>query len=172
MKDLKEFKQEVVYNAAEAMCLAALTAPKARGTDNLLIKIATGEDIKQLSEKLEELYAKTGQEFLLRDSQNILQSQAIVLIGSRISVLRLNCEYCGYENCASKPESVPCFFNSNDLGIAIGSACSTAADWKVDNRVMFSVGLAAKELNLMEDCPIVLAIVLSASGKSVFFDRK
>ena len=46
MKDLKEFKQEVVYNAAEAMCLAALTAPKARGTDNLLIKIATGEDQK------------------------------------------------------------------------------------------------------------------------------
>jgi uncharacterized ferredoxin-like protein len=58
------------------------------------------------------------------------------------------------------------------LGIAVGSACSTAADLKTDNRVMFSVGLAAKESGLMPDCPIVLAIVLSASGKSVFFDRK
>lgn len=172
MEDLKDFKEQIVLDAAKAMCLAALTAPKARGTDNLTIKIAQGEDINRLSKKLEELYATTGQEFLLRDSQNILQSQAIVLIGSRVSVLGLNCGYCGFSDCGLKPESVPCFFNSNDLGIAIGSACSTAADWKVDNRVMFSVGTAAKELNMLEDCPIVLAIVLSASGKSVFFDRK
>ncbi|MBQ1190912.1 MAG: DUF2148 domain-containing protein [Bacteroidales bacterium] len=172
MKELTEFKKEVVLNNAKQMCLAALTAPKARGTDNLVIKVAEGEDIERLSAKLEELYQTTGQEFLHRDSQNILQSQAIVLIGSRIQPLGLNCGYCGYPNCGTKPQDVPCFFNSNDLGIAVGSACSTAADLKTDNRVMFSVGLAAKESGLMPDCPIVLAIVLSASGKSVFFDRK
>ncbi|MCI6963476.1 MAG: ferredoxin domain-containing protein, partial [Bacteroidales bacterium] len=74
--------------------------------------------------------------------------------------------------CGAKPWNVPCFFNSDDLGIAIGSACSAASQTKTDSRVMFSVGLAAKELNLLDDCPLVLAIVLSASGKNIFFDRK
>ena len=49
---------------------------------------------------------------------------------------------------------------------------TAASQTKTDSRVMFSVGLAAKELNLLDDCPLVLAIVLSASGKNIFFDRK
>ncbi len=40
-------------------------------------------------------------------------------------------------------EGVPCAINSIDVGIAIGSACATAADMRVDTRVMFSAGLAA-----------------------------
>lgn len=172
MKDFEDIKTETVISAAKAMCLAAKTAPKARGTDNLVIRIAEAEDIKRISDRLEQLYEQTGQEFLHRDAQNILLSQAIVLIGSRISVLGLNCGYCGHPTCEAKAENEPCFFNSNDLGIAVGSACSTAADWKVDSRVMFSAGTAAKDLGLLDDCPIVLAISLSASGKNVFFDRK
>ncbi len=172
MKDFEQIKTETVISAAKAMCLAAKTAPKARGTDNLIIRIAEAEDIKRISDRLEQLYQASGQEFLHRDAQNILLSQAIVLIGSRISMLGLNCGYCGHPTCEAKGANEPCFFNSNDLGIAVGSACSTAADWKVDSRVMFSAGTAAKDLGLLDDCPIVLAISLSASGKNVFFDRK
>lgn len=172
MENLEDFKHETVLSNARQMCLAALTAPKARGNNNLVIKIASGDDIKRLSDKLEELFEKTGQEFLHRDSQNILAAETIVLIGSRIVPLGLDCGYCGYPSCGAKPGNVPCFFNSDDLGIAIGSACSAASQTKTDSRVMFSVGLAAKELNLLDDCPLVLAIVLSASGKNIFFDRK
>lgn len=172
MLDFENIKTQTVIDAAKAMCLAAKTAPKARGTDNLVIKIADKEDIKLLSDKLEELYVKTGQEFLHRDSANILLCEAMLLVGSRNAALGLDCGYCGFESCAAKPKSVPCFFNSNDLGIAVGSACSIAAAWKVDSRVMFSAGCAAKELNMLEGCPSVLAIALSASGKNVFFDRK
>lgn len=84
----------------------------------------------------------------------------------------LNCGHCGFPTCVAKPEGVPCAINSIDLGIAIGSACATAADNRVDSRVMFSAGLAAQRLNWLIDCKSVMAIPISASSKSPFFDRK
>lgn len=54
----------------------------------------------------------------------------------------------------------------------IGSACATAADLRVDTRVMFSAGLAAQRLNWLKDCKMVMAIPVSASSKNPFFDRK
>ncbi|MEE1111984.1 MAG: ferredoxin domain-containing protein, partial [Bacteroidales bacterium] len=101
-------------------------------------------------------------------------SQAVILVGSKVKVLGLDCGYCGFASCKEKEDNAPlapCFFNSNDLGIAIGSMCSKIADHRIDSRVMFSVGLAAKELSMLSECSTVLAIVLSVSSKSVFFDR-
>ena len=44
---------------------------------------------------------------------------------------------------------------------------------RVDNRVMFSVGRAARSLGLLgASVTLVLGIPLSVSGKSPFFDRK
>ena len=60
-----------------------------------------------------------------------------------------------------------------DLGIAIGSAVSVAADGRIDNRVMFSVGKAAMSLGMLgREMALVFGIPLSASGKSPYFDRK
>ena len=174
MINAKEIIEEQVISLAKKISLSAITAPKARGVDNLEIRIAYGKELEQISEKLKELNQKTGQEFLLRDSNNVLQSQAVILIGSKVKVLGLDCEYCGFDSCKEKEEKAPfapCFFNSNDLGIAIGSMCSQIADSRIDSRVMFSVGLAAKELSFLPECSTVLAIVMSVSNKNVFFDR-
>ena len=84
----------------------------------------------------------------------------------------LNCGHCGFSTCAGRTEGVPCALNSIDVGIAIGSACATAADLRVDTRVMFSAGLAAQRLNWLKDCKMVMAIPVSASSKNPFFDRK
>ena len=40
----------------------------------------------------------------------------------------------------SATNDVPCAFNSIDVGIAVGSACATAADLRLDTRVMYSAG--------------------------------
>ncbi|MDD3489690.1 MAG: ferredoxin domain-containing protein, partial [Paludibacter sp.] len=74
---------------------------------------------------------------------------------------------------AAKDEfpEVPCAVNTVDVGIAIGSACSVAADHRVDSRVMFSVGRAAIELGLLPDCTSVYGIPVSSSSKNPFFDR-
>ena len=58
-----------------------------------------------------------------------------------------------------------------NLGIAIGSAVHIASINNVDNRVMYSVGVAAKRL-YMKDSDIVLGIPLSIKGKNIFFDRR
>ena len=58
-----------------------------------------------------------------------------------------------------------------DLGIAVGSAVSVAADMRIDNRVMFSVGKAAQSMKLLGECTRIMGIPLSVSGKSPMFDR-
>ena len=58
-----------------------------------------------------------------------------------------------------------------DLGIALGSAVKVASDLNVDNRIMYSIGLAAKKMNLLE-ADEIQGIPLSIKGKNIFFDRK
>ena len=57
-----------------------------------------------------------------------------------------------------------------DLGIALGSAVKLAAELSIDNRIMCTIGAAAKRLNLL-DSDVVMGIPLSATGKNPFFDR-
>ena len=62
--------------------------------------------------------------------------------------------------------------NSIDVGIALGSACATAADLRLDTRIMYSIGVAAEELGFLgSDVHITVGIAISASSKSPFFDR-
>lgn len=170
----EEIREDYSLEIAKSMMIAARTAPKARGIDNLIIRTITKEDIIKLSEKTKEIYKENNKEFFLRDSQTILSAKAIVLIGTKNSPIDLNCGLCGYNTCEEKIKETncPCVFNSSDLGIAIGSAVSIAADNRVDNRIMYSIGVAAKELGYFgEDIDFGFAIPLSVSGKSPFFDR-
>ena len=42
----------------------------------------------------------------------------------------------------------------------------------VDNRIMFTAGVAALSLGWMEGCLVAYGIPLKASGKSIYFDRR
>jgi uncharacterized ferredoxin-like protein len=167
----EQIRNENIKDIANKLMCAARTAPKARGTDNLVLAVATDETIVEIAEKMKQLAIEREMEFLNRDAENILQCAAVILFGMKISPLGLNCAACGFPTCGEKPKNVPCFFNANDLGIAIGSAVSLAADMRVDSRVMFSVGQAVLDLNLLPECSMILALPLSVSGKSIFFDR-
>ncbi len=169
----RDIRHQLVLDAARRMMLAARTAPKGKGIDIIEIGVATDDDILRLSDEMLRIAADTGLKFFLRDAENIKSAEAIVLLGTRQQVQGLNCAHCGFATCAEKPETVPCAINSVDLGIAIGSACATAADLRVDTRVMFSAGLAAQHLHFLgEECRCVMAIPVSASSKNPFFDRK
>lgn len=165
-------RKERVLAAANVMATAARTAPKGKGIDIIEIAIATDETIVEISQKLQQLGEDTGMPFLFRDSENILQGEALLLIGTKQQVQGLNCGYCGFSKCELKPTQTPCAINSTDLGIAIGSACSAAMDQRIDTRVMFSAGWAAQQLGLLNGCDQVYAIALSCSSKNPFFDRK
>ncbi len=168
----RQTRKEHVLHIARQMMTAARTAPKGKGMDIIEIGMATDEDIHLISKEMYKIFEEKGLKFLLRDAENILRADAIVLIGTRQLTHGLNCAHCGFELCADKPEEVPCAINSVDVGIAVGSACATAADLRVDTRVMFSAGLAAQRLGYLGEAKCVMAIPVSASSKNPFFDRK
>lgn len=168
-------KHQSVLEAGHRMMQAARTAPKAKGVDNLIILMVDGEDMQVLAESMDALAESEGRMFFHRDANNIRQSQAVVLLGTKLLNMGLNCGFCGFSTCDEKEKSgsTPCAFPLNDLGIALGSACSMAADMRVDTRVMFSAGYTAIKLGwLGDDCKAAYAIPMSAAGKSPYFDRK
>lgn len=168
----RESRHEQALNVARQMMTAARTAPKGKGVDIIEVALVTDEDIKKLSEQLISLSEEKGMKFFLRDADNILSAECVLLIGTRELAQGLNCGHCGFPTCAERSAGVPCAINSVDVGIAIGSACATAADHRVDTRVMFSAGLAAQRLDILKGCKQVFAIPVSASSKNPFFDRK
>lgn len=170
--DERENRRQAVLEAARQIMTAARTAPKGKGVDIMEIVSVTDEDIERISHRMKSLSEETGMKFLLRDAENILQAEAVILIGTRQQVQGLNCGYCGFATCGEKPEGVPCAINSIDVGIALGSACAKAADLRLDTRLMFSAGWAAQHLGLPEGCGQVIALPLSAASKNPFFDRK
>ncbi|KAA6330377.1 hypothetical protein EZS27_020904 [termite gut metagenome] len=164
-------RYEHVLNVGKQMMTAVRTAPKGKGADILETALVTGEEIELLSETLRILSGENGLKFFLRDADSVLYAECIVLIGTHEQEQGLNCGHCGYIACNQRTQGVPCAINAIDVGIAIGSACATAADFRVDTRVMFSAGLAAQRLNWLPNCKMVMAIPVSASSKNPFFDR-
>lgn len=172
----KEIINNAIKDIAEKMLIAARTAPKARGVDNLLLFIADKDDILIISEKMKEIGQRIGAAFFLRDAGNILLAPYMLILATKINTMGLPyCGLCGFENCDGKKKYpvTPCIFNTGDLGIAVGSAVSVAANHRIDNRVIYSAGMAVKELNLLgEEAAVILCIPLTATSKSPFFDRK
>jgi len=179
MSILKEDKhrKKALIEVAERMMIAARTAPKGKGIDTLEIALVEGRDIEKIADRMVEISERNNTSPAFgRDAGNILQSEVIVLIGTKIKTLGLAyCGLCGFASCDEKIKhsEIPCVFNTGDLGIAIGSAVSIAMDARVDNRIMYTVGMAVKELGLFgDDVKVIYGIPLSASSKNIFFDRK
>ena len=162
---------------AELMCLAARTAPKARGLDNLFITIVRGEEKRRVTDQMRAIAPqseKTG--FFARDAANCDAAPLVVLIGTKLGPLGIpHCGFCGFGDCAGCEQAgALCAYNAGDLGIALGSAVAVAARNHADNRLMFTFGKAAIEAGgiVPDDVTIAIGIPLSGTGKSPFFDRK
>jgi uncharacterized ferredoxin-like protein len=170
----EQIMKDTLKEIAKKMIVAARTAPKAKGADTFTFCIAEEKDIQKISQVMKEIGHKHEAPGFLRDAENILSASIVILLGTSIKPVGLKkCGMCGSKNCEAKPKEIPCVFNTGDLGIAIGSAVSVAADHRVDNRVMYTVGQAALELGLLgKDVRVAYAIPLSAMSKNPFFDRK
>jgi uncharacterized ferredoxin-like protein len=169
-------EEGAVMNLAYSVCAAVRTAPKACGVDHLDTAVLTGDDKKKLSDEMRRIGESLGEKggFFIRDAGNVDESLAVVLVGARYEVRKLGklCGLCGFEGCsACSGAGAVCVFTPLDLGIALGSAVALAADNRVDNRIMFTIGKAAASLGLMGEHKLVMGVPLAASGKSPFFDR-
>lgn len=172
----EDMESRAVLDAAARICASIRTAPKTRGMDGIVTCVVTDEDKKALAAHMRELAQPLDYAFFSRDADNVDAACAVVLIGiaEQRRGLGAGCQYCHFEDCARCAEAGGlCAWDAVDIGIAVGSAAASAADLRVDSRVMFSVGRAAKSLGLLgAQTSLVLGLPLSVSGKSPFFDRK
>lgn len=164
---------EGILNVARLASLAARTAPKARGVDEIVTLTLTGEEKDKVAEEMRKIGEEKNLQFFIRDSNNLRTAQAVLILGVRNKQRGVpNCGYCGYPDCAANREADGvCALCTMDLGIALGSAAGVAADNRADTRIMFSVGKAAMNLGLLPETRNACGLPLSASGKSPFFDR-
>jgi uncharacterized ferredoxin-like protein len=176
-----EEETKAVIDVARLMLLAARTAPKGRGIDDLESMILTGKAKDAVAKELHNM-AKSPDDHWVRDAKNVEECTVLVLIGLKgPKALGTQCGACGYENCgqmlkAGRKEGhyfagPTCIIKALDMGIALGSAVKTAQIHNVDNRIFFRAGAAAYRLKLMPDSTIIMGIPLAATGKSIFFDR-
>jgi len=176
-------EDDAVDIVVRLMALAARTAPKSKGQDDIVTAHITGVQKDELAARIFELGDAKSMDFFKRDSVSVKQAHSVFLIGVRnTKPVGLNCGACGFKTCAKMLGTIDdgedgtdfagpsCVFKTLDLGIALGSAIKTAAMHNVDNRIMYTVGLAARSLGYI-DCGVIIGIALSASGKNIFFDR-
>ena len=167
--------EKAVINISEMMALAAKTAPKARGEDNLVIKVFKENELDKLADQMETTGKSTKRpDTFKRDASSVRKSFSALVIGTRYSTLNLDCGFCGHPTCESaKSKDITCAYNSGDLGIAVGSACGIASDFHVDNRIMYTLGYTVVKNGLMgDDIRMALGIPRSATSKNPYFDRK
>jgi uncharacterized ferredoxin-like protein len=178
----KNGEKEALLEAARFMLIAARTAPKTAGIDDILTLIIYDKEKDNIAEKMEEIAEERKIEGFKRDAKNVRDSDAVVLIGVRGSKsLGFNCGACGYESCKEFDEvnkkvgkdfiGPTCLFKALDLGIALGSAAKTASLLNVDNRIMYRIGTAALKLKMLPEATAIMGIPISAKGKSIYFDR-
>ncbi|MCR4398860.1 MAG: DUF2148 domain-containing protein [Firmicutes bacterium] len=171
--------EDTLRLVAEMMAVSARTAPKAAGQDYVVLKVVTGPDLERLAEAMADYGKHSGKINFDRDGANVKNSAAVLLIGLKdAKPVGLNCGACGKSKCSDLqltegPEFAGgiCAWRIIDLGIATGSAVKTASILNADNRIMYRAGVAARDLGLI-DADLVMGIPLSATGKSIYFDRK
>ena len=181
-----DLERQALEMGASMMALSARTAPKTRGVDSVKTMVLTEKDLERLAAAMERKTEDKSIELPIfkRDAENVRNSAAVLLVGvsrdpKRIE-LPLNCGACGYRDCKAllaagkrKGEDFTgpvCIFQAVDLGIALGSAAKLAGELNIDNRMMYTVGAAAKKLGLL-DSDVIIGIPLSATGKNPYFDR-
>ncbi len=170
-----QYESEASVIIAQLMAVAAKTAPKSKGSDNIFSAVVSGEDINIIRNQMKSYGESKNIPFFIRDFKSTEHITAILLIGVQSNPLGLpDCGYCGFKNCNECASSgANCFFNVVDMGIALGSAVSSASTLKVDTRIMYSIGRAARDLKILPDrYNLVLGIPISVKSKSPFFDRE
>lgn len=166
---------------AELMRSTAMTAPKAAGQDYLEVKVASSDEISKIVDEMFRIAKDRNIPGFERDGNNLMASQSLVLVGiKKHPGIGLDCTSCGFESCRAFNEASRiqgdfegpnCMLRLLDLGIALGSAAKTAQIHNIDNRIMYRVGVAARNIGLMPESLVVMGIPLSVSSKSIYFDR-
>jgi len=169
-------EKDALFEVAKLMAAAARTAPKAKGIDTILTMIIDGAEKDAVANEMRRIAGDNeALSSFKRDAGNVDNSEYVVVLAVVDKPVGLIvCNTCGFENCsAAENAGSPCAFNISDLGTAACSACAVASHHWIDNRLMYTVGRAVINLDLFgTKIRMSYGIPISASGKSIYYDRK
>jgi uncharacterized ferredoxin-like protein len=179
----RDGEKQGLLRAAELMMVSSRTAPKSGGVDDVDTVLVTGSEKDKIAAEMDKMGDERKIDGFRRDADNVERSEALLLVGvNGRKNFGLSCGACGHSTCEEFNraaavrgvdfEGPSCVFKVLDLGIALGSAVKTAGDLNVDNRIMYRAGSAAKRLGYLSTSNVVMGVPISASGKSIYFDRK
>lgn len=179
----EEIERGAIKVAAGMMAVSARTAPKAAGIDRIQTLILDGDDLQLLASAMEEKFKSKAVPLqgFPNNAGQVRQSSVVILIGATGEPKRMsppvNCGACGCKTCEEFVKSGRregedfkgplCIWQTMDLGVALGSAVKMASELNVDNRIMYTVGAAARKLKLM-DADLIIGISLVSMGKNPY----
>ncbi len=172
---MKELINDALNIVSKILIANAITAPKSVGRDDVVVDLVADRETKsKIFKKMEEITERTDLTFYKRDAINCENIDYVILIGFKLFYHRFNCGFCGFSGCDECIEKGGvCAVSATDAGIAIGSVVKLASIFGIDNRIMISLGQAAKEIGYFKDkIGGAYGIPLSATTKNPFFDRK
>jgi uncharacterized ferredoxin-like protein len=181
--DGREQEQQGILEIANLMVVAARTAPKSGGRDDILTAIVHGPETEAIAADMGQIAVERNAPAWMKHAKIIKGADAIVLIGVKGTKSYVtNCGACGYNSCddftkAEKRsgqdfDGPNCIFKILDLGIAVCSAAKIASILNADNRLYYRIGAVARRLRYMPEASVIIGIPLTATGKNPNFDRE
>ncbi|SMD09868.1 Uncharacterized protein, contains ferredoxin domain [Desulfocicer vacuolatum DSM 3385] len=185
-----DYLQEHLVTVAKNIVLAIKKAPMITGRTPIEAEIIWGEDIVPIIDVIEPV-AKAAR-YVQWDYQTLKgcydkgEPPVIIGIGAKVdrSDLGWNCGACGFSTCRefnkyAKENSGGgqlggpcCNWKLLDFGIACDWACASAWQYKVDNRIMGSVGFSLMALNYLPNSNVKLGLALGPARDMVYYSRE
>jgi uncharacterized ferredoxin-like protein len=181
--DGREQERQGILEIANLMVVAARTAPKSGGKDDILTAVVYGPEAETLAVDMGKIAVERNDPAWTKPVRIIKDAEAIVLIGVRGTKSYVtNCGACARNSCddftkAEKRsgrdlDGPNCIFKTLDLGIALCSAAKVASILNADNRIYYRIGAAARRLRYMPEASVIMGISPSATGENPNFDRE
>jgi uncharacterized ferredoxin-like protein len=185
----KNYLQEHLLEIAKNIILAVHKAPQITGKTVIEAEILWGDDLEPVIAVLEPLapavrYIQWDYETIKRCCDKG-EPPVIINIGAKVdrSNLAWDCGACGFDTCKefnqySKDQGgggqlggPSCNWKIMDYAIACDWACAAAWQYKVDNRIMGSLGFALQVLNYLPNSSVKLGLALGPPRDMVYYSR-
>lgn len=186
----KDYLLEHLLSVAKSIVLAIHKAPQITGRTKVEAEILWGEDLEPIIAVLEPVaqvarYVHWDYETIKRCCEKG-ESPVVIAIGGKVnrSNLAWNCGACGYATCqefnayakdgagGGQLGGPSCNWKLLDYAIACDWACAAAWQYKVDNRIMGSLGFALQVMNYLPNSDIKLALALGPPRDMVYYSRE
>jgi uncharacterized ferredoxin-like protein len=180
--DGRQQERQGILEIANLMLVAARTAPKSGGKDDILTAVVYGIETEAIAAEMEKIATERNNTGWAQQASIIRDADAIVIIGVRgAKSYGINCGACGFLSCddftkAGKRtgqdfDGPNCMMKTLDLGIALCSAVKIASILNADNRIYYRIGATIRRLRYLPEASVIMGIPLSATGKNPHFDR-